>query len=185
MRHRTTLLALATAVSGTLAGCGFQHPIETPRTSPGLGALLGHNELGHRPDPADQRPAAGPSHSPQDAIERFGTLYINWTYRSLPSVQRRLAALAIGEARAAEAEASAKTAHDDTLRIGRVANRGTILSIAPMRGARAGRFVVVTSERSSGASSAYVGLSARPHVIYASAQQVYGGWAVSRWQPQD
>ena len=48
----------------------------------------------------------------------------------------------------------------------------------------AGRWVIVTSESTTGAG-AYAGLPAALHVTYATLTRARSGWIVETWQPQN
>jgi hypothetical protein len=125
---------------------------------------------------------ARPAASPQQAIERFATAYISWTWRSLASDQAALAADAVGEARESEEQARQQTARDTPLRRAEIFNSGVIVAIAPLRDSRRGEWVIDTREQTGG-NGEYAGLQAAFHITLASVQRVRGGWAVSAWRP--
>lgn len=134
-------------------------------------------------------PSAPASQAPEDvqrtpvaALEAFARLYSNWTYRTLATDQRRLAAISVGAARLAERQAAASSASDGTITRGRIWNRGQIISITADR-ARAGMWVLVTREQTGG-DSEYEGLPASFHVTLARLARLPGGFAVSEWSPQ-
>jgi hypothetical protein len=185
-RARTrALAALAAALAAPLIGCGIHDPLNDDAPRELAAAIDKLNEIAVRPpvDARTLRPAAGAASSPPDAIARFAELYVNWDYRSLAAIQRRLAAMSIGEASAAQRRAAARTPADSELRHGRVANHGTVVAIAPVRPARPDGWVVVTRETTTGAR-VYDELAPAYHVALATVVRVRGGWAISRWEPQ-
>lgn len=113
---------------------------------------------------------------------RFATSYVNWSYSSLATTQRALAASAVGAARGAEQQAAASTHADPTISAGRIRNSGRVVSVAAERG-QPGTWVIVTREQTSGSGS-YEGLPASYHVTLAKLARVSGGYAVSEWLPQ-
>lgn len=174
-----------TAAAIAISGCGISDPLQdqlaeelakTPNEAPG-------------PTPPDRArtPVAEPSATPQLAVERFAVLYINWDYRTLAGIQRRLAASAVGEASAMNARAAARTPADYELRGGRVTNRGQIVALTDTRSTQTGaserHLVLVTFEHTTG-GRVYDELRPAYHVTLATARRVQGGWAVSRWEPQ-
>lgn len=125
---------------------------------------------------------AGPT--PQAAFARYATVAVNWSWRDLAAVERRLATLSLGRARAQALQAAAHAAADTTLRQQRIRNSGRAVSIAPGQGQAAGRWVIVTNERTSG-RGAYAGLPPTLHVTYAQVTHTRRGFVVTRWQPQN
>jgi hypothetical protein len=119
-------------------------------------------------------------------VRAFATAYINWTAPNLTRRLRALAALSVGQARAAMTLAAAQTARDYELRRGGVANSGTVEAVAPIRG-RANQFAVVTRElTTASASDAYRGLKPAWHVALATVTPAPdGGWTLSGWQPEN
>jgi hypothetical protein len=116
------------------------------------------------------------------ALEAFAGLYVNWSYRTLAGTQRTLAAMSVGPARLAEAQAAASTRADSTIARGHVWNSGRLVSVSREEN-RAGTWVLVTLERTGG-STQYQGLPAAYHVTLARVAGVPGGYAVSEWLPQ-
>ena len=133
------------------------------------------------PSPASQSPA-GVQPTPRRALEAFARLYVNWTYRTLTSNQRRLAAMSVGPARLAELQAAAASHADTTITRGQIYNTGRIVSVASDL-SRAGMWVLVTREQTGG-SSEYDGLQAAYHVTLARLASVPGGYVVESWLPQ-
>jgi hypothetical protein len=127
--------------------------------------------------------AAAGSASPQTALERYATLDINWTAKTVAAVQHKLAALSVGQARAQALQAAASYSHDNVLQASQVANTGTVIAIAPGQGAEASAWVVVTREQTSGQGD-YAGLPATDHVTVAQVEHIARGWVISSWSPR-
>ena len=121
--------------------------------------------------------------TPSAALAAFSRSYSNWTYRTLTSNQRRLAAMSVGAARLAEQQAAASSQADTTIVRGHIWNSGQIVSIAGDL-AQPGMWAIVTREQTGG-SSQYEGLPASFHVTLARLARVPGGYAVSEWLPQN
>jgi len=135
---------------------------------------------------AAQSKAAGRAGAPtpQAALERYASWYVNWTAQTVTGVQRQLAAISLGQARAQALQAAASYPHDRALSTSRVANHGSVISIAPGHGAAATWWVIVTQEHTTGTGD-YTGLPATDHVTYAQLQHTRSGWIVSQWSPQN
>jgi hypothetical protein len=126
--------------------------------------------------------ASQPQPTPQQALNAFAVLYVNWSFRTLTAEQRTLAQMSVGAARLAEAQAAAASPSDRTIREGHIHNSGQVVSIAPDT-TRAGAWVIVTREQTGGASQ-YQGLPPAYHVTLARLAHLPGGYAVSQWLPQ-
>ena len=98
-------------------------------------------------------------------------------------VQRKLAAISVGQARAEAIQAAASYAKDDTLQHSGVANSGHLVATTPSI-ATPGQWVLVTSEQTTGKGD-YAGLPPTLHVIYAQVTREPSGWIVSEWAPQN
>jgi hypothetical protein len=189
MTHTTTSAA-ALLTSATLAlaatGCsGISDPLnERSLSFRPSEATRSPNEVGI---PRHARPSrtalAAAAPTPTAAIERFAALYINWSERTLAAHQRQLAAISIGEASSAEAQAAAHTPADYELHRSHLGNRGRVIAITSTLPRRPGAFVVVTHERTTG-TSIYDQLAPTYHLTFATVQRLPGGWAVSQWRPQ-
>ena len=131
-----------------------------------------------------QLAASAGAPTPQAALERYASRYVNWTAQTVMSVQRQLAAISLGQARAQALQAAASYAHDRALNASRVANHGSVISIARGHGAAAAWWVIVTQEQTTGTGD-YTGLPATDHVTYAQLQHTRSGWIVSQWSPQN
>jgi hypothetical protein len=129
-----------------------------------------------------QAPPAHPAASPQQAVERFASSYINWTWQSLASDQAALAASAVGEARASEEQARRQTARDAPLQRAEIYNRGVIVAVARLHGGQPDEWVIDTREQTGG-NGEYAGLQTAFHITLAAVARVRGGWAVSAWRP--
>jgi hypothetical protein len=187
----TLLVVLAVAVGG----CGLHDPYQNTTTTTtakrattptATGPRIVDNEVQptHPRHNPKQRLATAPAPSATTAIQRFAALYVNWTYRTIAEHRRALAAMAVGDAAAAQRRGAAQVQSDGELRIGKVENHGKIVSVARDRTARsADRYVVVTRETTTGEGT-YQGLPAGYHVTLATAARVSGGFAVSDWEPQ-
>ena len=167
-----------------LAGC----------TNPDAPSAPGSTTASASPQNAGE-PAAPPPPSPSGAGARCGAADTrrrpsrrlhsstsNWTYRTLSSDQRTLAAMSVGAARLAEQQAAASSRADTTIARGHICNSGQILSIArDLQSADA--WVIVTREQTGG-DTQYEGLPAAYHVTLAQLARVPGGYAVGQWLPQ-
>jgi hypothetical protein len=175
-----------------VCGCGIADPLNAPsgpratttvRLAGPRSAGTGNEVASPAVDLARLRPADGAAVTPRQALERFGQLAINWTYKTLAAQQRRLARLSIGAASHAQQRAAAQTPLDYQLRRGRIENHGRIVAIAPT--GRAGHYVVVTREQITTARAS-TAVNASYHVTLAVVHRLRsGGYAVSSWQPQN
>jgi len=134
------------------------------------------------PPSAASQAFASVAPTPQAALEAFARVYVNWSYQTLTSEQRTLAAMAVGQARLAEQQAAATSRGDSTISRGHIYNTGQVVSVAP-DGVQPGTWVIVTLERTGG-NTQYEGLPASYHVTLAQIAAVPGGYAVSQWLPQ-
>jgi hypothetical protein len=192
--------ALAVAAALMFGGCGITDPYRSSSLTPPLrGGDSGTSQAAQSGNPAPDgggtisgRAHAGQgapagdagSRTPQAAIERYASLYINWDAANLAAHQRELASISLGQARAQALQAAAGAARDPRLTGSHVANTGEVVSIGPGQGGAAGQWVLVTSERTSGQGD-YSGLPPNPHVVFVRLMITSAGWVVSAWQPQD
>jgi hypothetical protein len=188
-RHRKyILLAALIAITPFLTACGLSHQSKAAtgarEESTPAQASPGEHE---GTVPASAQTEAAPleqAGSPQQAVEHFATGYINWTYETLAGDASRLAASAVGEARALEEQTRAKATGDTPLQRAHIYNTGTVIAVVPFRGGQPNEWVVVTREQTGG-SQEYAGIQAAFHITLATVQQVATGrWAVSVWRPQ-
>ena len=100
-----------------------------------------------------------------------------------PAIQRELASLSTGQARAQALQAAASYTRDQTLAQSNVANSGHLVAITSSV-TTPGQWVLVTSEQTSGTGD-YAGLPPTLHVIYAQVTRTPSGWVVSEWAPQN
>jgi hypothetical protein len=189
VRHEHGRRWLATAmicITPLLCGCGLANTIQAPKAEGRQAPAQANPGEREGTIPASAARQSGPvdlSPSPQAAVERFAETYINWTWRTLAADQERLAASAVGEARAAELQAAQQTARDQPLARGRIYNTGKIVGIAPAHNVSAYEWVVVTREQTGG-NGEYANLAPSFHVTLASVQRVPGGFAVELWRPE-
>jgi hypothetical protein len=124
--------------------------------------------------------------SPVAALAIYATVYINWNAADVAARLRALARASVGQARSAMILQAAEVASDPELRQAGIANHGRVEAIAPVIGAAANSYVVVTREWTTAAdSAAYQGLAPQWHVTLASVRrQGRDGWVVSAWQPE-
>jgi hypothetical protein len=197
--RRLSLVAAVAALALLGAGCGIRDPYNSPGSATtSTAAVTTGAAAAVTGDPAPERggtiPAAAvaaqnrlsadaPTATAQAALQRYGTLYVNWDAANVLARQRQLAAMSVGEARAQAEQAAASIPRDTLLTRSHVANHGQVVAVAAGRGAQTGRWVVVTRESTTGTGS-YAGLPPTSHVIYAQVARVAGGWVVSQWQPQ-
>ena len=129
--HRYLLLLTLVGLTPFLSACGLLRQSRS--------AAAGANQAPCRQRPreregtipasaagAEAPPAQQPAATAQQAVERFAVSYINWTYKSLAADEARLAASAVGEARAAELQAQAQAARDTPLQRAHIYNTGTV-----------------------------------------------------------
>jgi hypothetical protein len=141
------------------AGCGLSDPYS-----------------GDRHPATAARPAAPPSTAgPQQALQRFGRLWVNWRSRTLARNRRDLASLATGDLlpvltddakRAAEAKSGPGWQ-----------STGTVEGVMMRSG---GRALVVTQETAAREN----GDGQSGYVVYlARVESTSDGWKVAEWQP--
>jgi hypothetical protein len=180
-------LGLLVLVCGLLALSGCQNP-DAPNvattTSTSSPQNVGEQPAPPSPSSSEQAPA-GVQATPARALEAFAWLYVNWTFRTLVSDQRRLAAMSVGSARLAERQAAAASQADTTITRGQIYNTGQVVSVAPEL-SNTETWIIVTRERTAGGASntEYDGLQATYHVTLAELARVPGGYAVETWLPQ-
>lgn len=196
--RRTLIASLVLSALGAvaLAGCGITDPYSTRQpvtttTSASTTAVTDGDSAPERGGtiPAGARAAQSritPSASrttPDAALEQYARLYVNWSAHTVVEVQRQLAALSIGQARAQALQAAASYARDQTLAQSGVANSGHLVAITPSL-TTSGLWVLVTSEQTTGKGD-YSGLPPTLHVIYARLTRTASGFVVSEWAPQN
>ena len=177
-----------------LGGSGPRHgsaPAQgaSPAASPAarLRATVAQAQRTHEfPTPAPARQAVGGWRSPVQAVQVFAGIYINWTAATVATHLRVLAQAGVGQARSAMTLAAAQVSQDGTLRLGGIANSGTVEAIAPVTGER-NVYAVVTRERTTATNTnAYQGLRPAWHVTLATVTEVDGWlWTISGWQPEN
>jgi hypothetical protein len=168
-----------------LAACGLANREDT-RSASSTASTPTQANPGEREGTAPPHPEAtplAPAPSPQSAVERFADGYINWNYQTLAADQQHLAASAIGEARASELQARQQTERDSALARGHVFNTGTVVTVAPVKGAGGNVWACVTREQTGGEGE-YTALAAAYHVTLATVAPVPGGWSVRSWRPE-
>jgi hypothetical protein len=197
-RRLPILLALAAAVA--LTGCGIADPYtrDSARSGTTAASRVGAT-TGTVTDPSEpplSQPATtassgvttGTSSSgagtARQALRLYTRLYINWTATTIGAHQRQLAAISQGTARAAALQAAASYGHDVELKNSQVVNSGAVVSIAAGEGPERGKWVVVTSEHTTGSGN-YAGLPAAAHVTYAHLTHTSHGWVIDQWSPQN
>ena len=196
MRRSTLRVLLSVLGAAALAGCGISDPY-TAKQSAATSARAPVATVANA-DPAPERggtiPAAaraaqtrvavgGAQPTPQGALERYARLYVNWTADRVVGIQRELASLSTGQARAQALQAAASYARDQTLTQSNVGNIGRLVAISASV-PTPGQWVLVTSEQTSGTGD-YAGLPPTLHVIYAQVTRTPAGWVVSEWAPQN
>lgn len=203
MRSLPLGLPAALVVATILGGCGLSDPYTNQQRASTRSSKLAPGTSASSPATvtnADPRPEQGGSipaaarasqnrlaanagrESPRAALERYATLDINWTAKTVAGVQRELAALSVGQARAQALQAAASYGHDRVLQTSQVANSGSVIAMAPGQGAEAGAWVIVTREQTTGEGD-YAGLPVTDHVTVAQVEHTATGWVVSTWSP--
>ena len=206
------LTPILLAVTVAIAGCGISNPYQsttrstTTTAAPTAGRATTKGAAASTvtapPDARDPVPERGGTiprraraaesklfagagrPTPEAALERYATAYLNWTAAHVIAIQKQLAAISLGQARAQAQQAAASAGRDPQLATSRVANRGRVIAIAPGQADAAGQWVIVTNEQTTGQGD-YQGLPATLHIIYAQLTNTRHGWVVSGWQPQN
>ena len=181
----------ASRIAGSQSGGGA-----TTTTTTGSGPSASTRAKVAQADRTGEYPAAGTTQrvlggwrTPDGAVRAFATTYINWTATTVAARLTALAEVSVGQARSIVSLGASQTAQDYELRHGGIANSGTVEAITPQPGA-AGRYIVVTRERTTSTNSAaYRGLAPAWHVTLASVTTVDGRnlgrlWVLSGWQPE-
>jgi hypothetical protein len=183
--HLKRLIAVC-LLTGALALAGCTDP-DAPNTIQRTRSTPAPQNEGEPPAPAPVTAAAqAPTdvqRTPAAALAAFSRLYSNWTYRTLTTNQRTLAAMSVGPARLAEQQATASSHADTTITRGHIWNHAQIITIANDL-TDPGTWVIVTREQTGG-SSQYEELPASFHVTLARLTNLPGGYAVSEWLPQN
>jgi len=193
---RTTVRVLAAlAAIVAVGGCGISDPYThgttttnprhaSPTTAAAPAAAQNPGESPAPPPPTAQSQApSAPAATAEQAIRQFALLYVNWTWRTLPTHLRQLAALGVGAARLAEQQAAAAEGRDSEIAATQVYNSGQIVSIAPSQ-TRSGEWVIVTREQTGG-DAQYDGLQPSWHVTLATLVHLPSGYSISQWLPQN
>jgi hypothetical protein len=201
MTRQRLHLVPALFASVALTGCGITDPYthHAVHSSTATSARRADATTGTVTDPSEPPPAtptttaasgvtASTSTSgaatARQALRLYTRLYINWTATTIGAHQRQLAAMSQGTARAAALQAAASYSRDPELEHSRVANTGTVVSIAAGQGPERGGWVIVTSEHTTGTGD-YTGLPAAAHVTYAHVTNTPHGWVIDQWSPQN
>ena len=198
------------AVTVAIAGCGISNPYQsttrstttTAAPTAGRASTTAASTATAPPearDPAPERGGTIPRRAqvgeskllagagrptPEAALERYATAYLNWNAAHVIAIQHQLATISLGQARAQAQQAAASAARDPQLATSQVANRGRVIAIAPGQADATGQWVIVTSEQTTGQGD-YQGLPATLHTIYAQLTSTPQGWVISGWQPQN
>jgi hypothetical protein len=171
----------AGARSSTAASSGA-----APATSAIRATVAGAERTHEIPTPAPAEKAAGGWRSPVQAVQVYAEWYINWTADTVATHLRVLAAIGVGRARSAMTLAAGEVAHDSSLKLGGIANSGTVEGIAPVTDER-NVYAVVTRESTTATNTdAYQGLRPTWHVTLATVKPIPGRlWTISAWQPEN
>jgi hypothetical protein len=195
-----TRAVTAVVIATALGGCGLTDPYQsstarstTTATAPSASASA------DRRDPSPERGGTIPTQAqaalhrlatgagrptPQAALERYAAMYLNWDADHVIQLQRQLASISLGQARAQALQAVASASRDPQLTASQITNRGEVVAISPGQRDAAGEWVIVTSEQTSGQGD-YHGLPPTLHIIYAQLTSTGRGWVVSEWAPQN
>jgi len=190
---RTAPHGVAALAALALAGCSLHSPYSsasgpaTVATAPNAGdpppERNGHIPLAAQAAQIALEPGAA-QRTPEAALARYSQIAVNWNWRNLAAVQHHLASISLGQARAQALQAAAGASTGSNLGAQRITNSGQPIAIAPGRGPAAGRWVIVTRERTTG-QGAYAGLPPTLHVTYAQTTHTRHGYVVSQWTPQN
>lgn len=189
--HRLALLAPLLAVLGS--GCAPEDPYTSdrpdapaqhqraethePAVPPESGELSGRAPRELLDEPT-QFPEAG--ETPQATLALAARLYGNWTSTTASRQLTRIAALAVGQARAELRQAAAQSTIDHQQRAAR--SRATVEAINVRGRGRRRQGLVVTRERVRGPDLPFEGW--RYRVTLAAIERRANSWVVSRWMPQ-
>ena len=184
--------AVAALAALVLTGCSLHSPYSSASGPPTIATADAGDpppeRNGHIPPAAQAvQTALEPGTAqptPEAALLRYGQIAVNWNWRNLAAVQHHLASISLGQARAQALQAAAGASTDSNLRAQRITNIGQPISIAGGQGPAAGRWVIVTRERTTGQGT-YAGLPPTLHVTYAQTTHPSHGYVVSRWTPQN
>ncbi len=202
MRRRQLLGVVAAMLSaGAVAGCGLPFgasgraaPTRTAASANAakveparIRATVARAQRTHEiPTPAPSQKALGGWRSPVEAVHVFAQWYINWRADTVATHLRVLAAVGIGQARSAMALAAGQVARDSSLKLGGIANSGTVEAIALVTGERNVYAVVSREQTTATNTNAYQGLRPAWHVTLATVTEVDGRlWTISGWQPEN
>jgi hypothetical protein len=177
-------LIVLTTTCASLSACAVSAP--PTRRDPQPSAIARAQSTHELPSPRPRQTVAEPgAATPEQAVRRFASAYINWTAHSVGHDMSELASASIGQARSALQLAAAQTAGDYELKRGGIANSGTVESVAPLLASR-NQYVVVTRELTTAtADAAYQGLRPAWHVTIATVARLPSrGWVLSGWQPE-
>jgi hypothetical protein len=189
---------LAAALALMLAGCGLTDPYQQ-RSTTSVPIATAARTRADQTDPAPERGGTIPSPAqaaqtrltagasqatPQATLERYAAIYLNWNSTNVIQVQRELASISLGQARAQALQAAANAGHDPQLSGSHISNRGQVIAASPRHGSASGEWVIVTSEQTSGRGD-YRGLPPTLHIIYARLERTGRGWVISEWSPQN
>ena len=201
MRTPTLILSLLAApIVIALGGCGLHNPYQSAssHTTATTASTASTATPADQTDPSPERGgtippgaqaaqakvAAGAAlPTPEAALQRYARLDLNWTAANVIALQRELAEISLGQARAQALQAATSATRDPQLTASHIANHGELVAISPGQGAAAGKWVIVTSEQTTGEGD-YQGLPPTLHIIYAQVTTTGRGWVVSGWQPQ-
>jgi hypothetical protein len=193
------LLMLAALIAIALSGCGLSDPYQTTTSHPAGSAAAPTAPPADLGDPAPERGGTIPTRAkaaqnrlaisaarstPLAALERYAAIYLNWNANDVIAVQRELASISLGQARAQALQAAANAAHDPQLTESQLANQGHVIAISPGQTIAAGEWVIVTSEQTTGQGD-YQGLPPTLHITYAQLTNTSHGWVITAWQPQN
>jgi hypothetical protein len=197
MRRGPAAFVVSVLGAVALAGCGITDPYADTKAATSTSTSSSPATVTNA-DPAPERggtipasaragqsrlsPGAGQP-TAQAALQRYARLYVNWTAANVAAVQREVASLSEGQARAQALQAAASYTRDQTLAQSGVANSGHLVAITPSI-TTPGQWVLVTSEQTTGKGE-YAGLPPTLHVIYARVTRTPKGWVVSEWAPQN
>ena len=188
---------MAAVVAFAVAGCGpplsgapapaaASGPAATSAPARAQATVARAQRTHEIPTPTPSEKAPGGWRSPVQAVQVFAQWYINWTADTVATHLRVLAQAGVGQARSAMTLAAGQVGHDSALKLGGIANSGTVEAIAPVTGER-NVYAVVTRERTTATNTnAYQGLRPAWHVTLATVTEVRGRlWTISGWQPEN
>jgi hypothetical protein len=173
----STALPASLLLIGAIGGCADPY-VTTPKARPPA-----PGEQPGRPAEATER-APDPrvlARTPERAARRAVLLTGTWTAQNAAVGQKRLATMSVGQARRDALQAAARLPTDPQLAAGHATSTASFAAIVLHGTGRSRSGLVVTHERLTVNGASHE----RWRVTLVTVVRLDGGWAISRWQPQE